>query len=159
MKKLTAILLSLVLLCTLVCFASCGDKEETPAETKPFEVGTDTTEYVVEGSASYAGTVTANVKIVAGEDVIYCGTVKLTSDNLFASEFFKAALLEKDVAQDGLENGFVNYIGSYTNDFTSTPNLCWLWQYNGHNPTNFACNDVHVFDGDYLLYTFGEVVW
>ena len=153
MKKFTALFLVLAMVCVLAC--SCNNEPAAPKA--PFEVGTDTTVSEVEGHSEWAGTVTANVKIVAGDTVLYCGTVKLTSDTLYASEFFKAAVEEKELSQEGLEVGFVTSIGSYVND--ANTNTYWMWQYNGNNPTNFACNDVHVFEGDYLLYSFDEVVW
>ncbi|MBQ0009643.1 MAG: DUF4430 domain-containing protein [Ruminococcus sp.] len=151
MKKLTALILVLAMVCAILC--SCGE----PAVKAPFEVGSDATVAEVDGHSEWAGTATANVKIVAGDTVLYCGKVTLTSDSLYASEFFKAAVEEKELSQEGLEVGFVTSIGSYVND--ANTNTYWMWQYNGNNPTNFAVNDVHVFEGDYLLYSFEEVSW
>lgn len=151
MKKLVALILVLAMACAILC--ACGE----PAVKAPFEVGTDAAVAEAEGHSEWAGKATANVKIVAGEDVLFCGKVTLTSDTLYAYEFFKAAIEEKELSQEGLEVGFVTNIGSYVND--ANTNTYWMWQYNGNNPTNFAVNDVHVFEGDYLLYSFDVVSW
>jgi len=152
MKKSTN-LLALAVLSSL-SLAACEINVTVEA---PFEVGEDTATYEVEGHSEWAGSASAFVKIVAGEDVLFNGTVQVTSDTLYASEFFKAACLEKSLNQNGLENGFVTNIGSYENNNDTF--TYWMWQYNGHNPTNFSCNDVHVFDGDYLLYSYEVATW
>ncbi len=141
MKKIVAAILALTM-CAL-CLCGCGAKA-------PFEVGKDSATYAVEGASSWAGTVTANVKIVADKDVLFCGPVTVTSDSLYASEFIYAAINEKGLSQSGVLEGFITAIGSYVCE----GNMYWMWEYQGHNPTNFAINEVHIFDGDYILVTF-----
>jgi len=147
MKKVTAVILAALLAFSCVAFAAC--KQEEPATT-PFVVGTDETTYEVDGHSEWAGSAWAYVKIVAGDDVIFNGKVTVTSDSLYASEFFYAAVLEKGLSQNGLESGFVTSLGSYVME----GNMSWLWEYQGNKPTNFSVNDVHVFNGDYLLLTY-----
>ena len=146
MKKVLALVFAALLTVSMVACA----KTETP-----FKVGDDTTTYKVEGASDWAGTVTANVKIVAGEDVLYCGKVTVTSDTLYACEFAYAAVLEKGISQAGILEGFITNIGNYSNE---DPNY-WMWYYQGNNPTNFAINDVHVFEGDYILVSYEAVQW
>ena len=153
MKRLSAILLALVMVLSL---AACGStqtaavEEAAPAVTVPFEVGEDTATYTVDGSSSYAGTATANVKIVADEDVLFNGKVTVTSDSLWVNEFIYAAVDELGISQAGIQEGFITSIG----DYVCEGDYWWLWEYNGNNPTNFSVNQVHVFDGDYILVTF-----
>ena len=147
MKKITAVILAALLAFSCIAVVGCKNEEEPKT---PFIVGTDETTYEVEGHSEWAGTAWAYVKIVAGDDVIFNGKVTVTSDSLYASEFFYAAVLEKGLSQNGLEAGFVTSIGSYAME----GNMSWIWEYQGNTPTNFAVNDVHVFDGDYLLISY-----
>ena len=134
------------------------DETATPAAipsgiTAPFEVGTDTAEYVVDGSAGWTS-YPVNVKIVAGEEVLFNGTVTLTSDNMFASEATFAAITEKGLSSDGVQVGFINSIGDYVagNDANGTY-MYWGYTVNG-KAVNFACNQMSLLEGDYLLWEF-----
>lgn len=147
MKKVLAVVLAALLTISMVACAK--------APAAPFEVGKDTATYKVEGASDWAGTVTANVKIVAGDDVLFNGAVTVTSDSLYACEFVYAAVLEKGLSQAGIQEGFITNIGNYSNE---DPNY-WMWYYQGNNPTNFAINDVHVFAGDYILVSYETVQW
>jgi len=160
MKKVLAVLLVLVIAVTCICLAACKDTNSDQGKKEasvPFEVGTDVASYTDANASAYASSVCANVKIVAGEDVLFSGKVTVKSDTLYAHEFFNAACEEKSLSQSGLEMGFVTEIGQYA--MNTETNTYWMWYYNGHNPTSFAVNDVHVFDGDYLLFSYEEVQW
>ena len=87
MKKFFALFLSLMMLC------SCAFAEaEFDMSAPTFEVGEDETEYVVDGASGW-NTATAYVKITAGEEVLYNGSVTLTSDKMTVAEFEKQAAL------------------------------------------------------------------
>ena len=107
MKKFLALFLSLMML-----FACSAVAEEIDMSAPTFEVGEDTAEYEVEGASGY-NVVNAFVKIAAGEDVLFNGTVTLTSDSLTVAEFTLAAIYEIGCGQEGLESGFVTSIGDY----------------------------------------------
>ena len=120
----------------------------------PFEVGEDETEYVVDGSSGWTmGTV--NVKIVAGEDVLYNGTVTLTSDNMFVSEATMAAVYEAGCGGQGFESGFVEYIGDYVNA-TAIGDKSYYWSYsvNGKGMAPVAANQFRLLDGDFIIWEF-----
>lgn len=123
--------------------AACGSSDA------PYEVGTDTTTYEVDGHSEYAYTYSAYVKIVAGEDVLYNGEVTLTSDNMWASEFTYAAIVEKGISQEGVLMGFVTTIGEYT----SGDGHYWVWSLNGKS-AGWAANSEHIHEGDYILWSF-----
>ena len=78
MKKLLALILAAVMTLSL---AACGSSQPKV----PFEVGDQTTAYTVEGASGWTEQ-TVNIKITADEDVLYNGTVTLTSDDQFVSE-------------------------------------------------------------------------
>jgi len=119
----------------------------------PFEVGEDETEYEVEGASGYT-VETVNVKIVAGEDVLFNGKVKLTSDTVLASEFTQAAVYEAGCGADGIESGFVTYIGDYANGNDADGNyVYWSLSINGKY-VPVSCNQIAVLDGDYILWDF-----
>ena len=113
----------------------------------------DPTEYAVAGHTPYAPTYTIFVKIVANEDVLYDGTVTLTSDDMWASEFTSAALSEKGLAQDGLSAGFVNKIGDYENKEIDGEYMYWNFSINGVS-SNWGCNQIRCVDGTYLLWEY-----
>ena len=100
-----------------------------------------------------APTYTIFVKIVANEDVLYDGTVTLTSDDMWASEFTSAALSEKGLAQDGLSAGFVNKIGDYENKEIDGEYMYWNFSINGVS-SNWGCNQIRCVDGTYLLWEY-----
>ncbi len=119
----------------------------------PFEVGEDETEYAVEGASGW-NMATINVKIVAGEDVLYNGTVALTSDTLAVNEATLAAIYEAGCGSDGVEAGFVNSIGDYVSGTDADGNyVYWAYTVNGKN-VPFACNEFRLLDGDYVLWQF-----
>ncbi len=153
MKRLISALLASLMLLSL---AACGSKdpvEESPKPQVPFEVGTDTTEYTVEGSSGWT-VQTANVKIVAGEDVLYNGTVTLDSDNQFVSEIVYAAIVETGISQDGVLSGFVNSIGDYVAGTDAEGNyMFWGYTVNGKY-VPLACNQMRALEGDYILWEF-----
>ena len=108
MKKFFALFLSLMML--FACTAMAETAVDMSAPT--FEVGEDTAEYEVEGASGY-NVVNAFVKIAAGDDVLFNGTVTLTSDTLTVAEFTLAAIYELGCGQEGLEAGFVTSMGDY----------------------------------------------
>lgn len=75
-------------------------------------MGDQTTTYAIDGASGWTEQ-TVNIKITAGEDVLYNGTVTLTSDDQFVSEVTYAAIAEAGISQDGVLAGFVNSIGDY----------------------------------------------
>ncbi len=144
MKKYLVLLLALML-CCVCCTAFAAEPT--------FEVGEDECEYAIEGASGW-NTVTAFVKIVAGEDVLYNGPVKLTSDSLTAAEFTLAAIYEAGCGQDGLEAGFVNSIGDYVGGTDADGNyVYWSYSVNGKY-TPHTCTDMKILEGDYILWDF-----
>lgn len=153
MKKAFSILMVVVMLAC--CFTGCAKQAEAPAEVPavPFEVGTDKTEYVVDGSAGLTS-YPVYVKIVAGEDVLFNGTVTLTSDNMFVSEITFAAITEKGLSSDGVQAGFINSIGDYVAGNDAEGNyMYWGYTVNGKY-VSFACNQMRALEGDYILWEF-----
>ena len=121
--------------------------------TAPYEVGSDTAEYTVDGSSGWTS-YDVYVKIVSGDDVLFNGTVKLTSDSMFASEATYAAITEKGISSDGVQAGFINSIGDYVSGNDADGNyLYWGYTVNG-KMVNFACNQMNLLEGDYLLWEF-----
>ena len=159
MKKLVSMLLASAMLLSL---AACGGDKGTngpsgPKEPEkpqvPFVVGTDSTEYTVDGASGW-NTETVNVKISAGEDVLYNGTVTLTSDDLFVSEFTYAAIVEAGISQDGVLSGFITSIGDYVSGTDADGNyVYWGYTVNGKY-VPMACNEMRMLEGDYVEWTF-----
>ena len=146
MKKILAFVLAAVMILSL---AACGS---TKSEV-PFEVGKQSTEYTVDGASGWTKQ-TVNIKIAAGEDVLYNGTVTLTSDDQFVSEATYAAITEAGISQEGVLAGFVNSIGDYVGGTDAEGNyVYWGYTVNGKY-VPFACNQMPVLEGDYILWEF-----
>ncbi len=149
MKKFFALLLSLLLCLSCTAFAT----ETIDMSAPTFEVGEDETEYTVEGASGW-NTVNAFVKITAGEDVLFNGTVTLTSDNLTVAEFTQAAIYEVGCGQEGLEAGFVTSIGEYVSGTDADGNyVYWANSVNGKYVPH-TCSDMKVLEGDYITWDF-----
>lgn len=120
----------------------------------PFVVGTDSVVATTEGASQYAPTFTVNVSIIGGKSEVYfSGTVKLTSDTMWASEFTTEAIADKGLAQDGVATGFVNTIGDYTGG--AVGELYYYWSFSVNNVyASFGCNKYQMRDGDYLAWSF-----
>lgn len=144
MKKLLALLLSLLLCCSCcVAFAA----EPT------FQVGEDTAEYEIEGASGW-NTVNAFVKITAGEDVIFNGTVTLTSDTLSVAEFTQAAIYEVGCGSEGVDAGFVSSIGDYVAGTDADGNyVFWGYSVNGKSVPH-SCDVMKVLEGDYIWWDY-----
>ena len=146
MKKILAFVLAAVMILSL---AACGS---TKSEV-PFEVGKQSTEYTVDGASGWTKQ-TVNIRIAAGEDVLYNGTVTLTSDDQFVSEATYAAITEAGISQDGVLAGFVNSIGDYASGTDADGNyVYWGYTVNGKY-VPLACNQMRVLDGDYIAWNF-----
>ena len=146
MKKILAFVLAAVMILSL---AACGS---TKSEV-PFEVGKQSTEYTVDGASGWTKQ-TVNIRIAAGEDVLYNGTVTLTSDDQFVSEATYAAITEAGISQDGVLAGFVNSIGDYASGTDADGNyICWGYTVNGKY-VPLACNQMRILDGDYIAWNF-----
>lgn len=150
-KHLTILLSALMLLSVFSSFLGCASTPEALAV--PFEVGSDTAEYVVDGSSGWTG-YDVYVKIAVGDDVLFNGTVTLTSDNMFVSEATFAAITEKGISSEGVQSGFITSIGDYVSGNDAEGNyLYWGYTVNG-KMVNFACNEMNLLEGDYLLWEF-----
>ena len=146
MKKILAFVLAAVMILSL---AACGS---TKSEV-PFEVGKQSTEYTVDGASGWTKQ-TVNIRIAAGEDVLYNGTVTLTSDDQFVSEATYAAITEAGISQDGVLAGFVNSIGDYASGTDADGNyIYWGYTVNGKY-VPLACNQMRILDGDYIAWNF-----
>ena len=145
-KFMATVGMLVIALAALMGFAACSGGPDYA-----WKAGPDTTEYAVAGHTPYAPTYTIFVKIVANEDVLYDGTVTLTSDDMWASESTSAALSEKGLAQDGLSAGFVNKIGDYENKEIDGEYMYWNFGINGVS-SNWGCNQIRCVDGTYLLW-------
>lgn len=119
----------------------------------PFEVGEDETEYTVDGASGW-NVANINVKITAGEDVLFNGVVTLTSDSLTVAEATLAAIYEVGCGQEGLENGFVTSIGEYVAGTDADGNyIYWSNTVNGKY-VPFSCDQLRLLDGDYVQWDF-----
>ena len=119
----------------------------------PFEVGEDTTEYEVEGASGW-NVANINMKITAGEDVLFNGVVTLTSDSLTISEATIAAIYEVGCGQEGLEAGFVTSMGEYVAGTDADGNyVYWANTVNGKY-VPFSCDQYRLLDGDYVQWDF-----
>jgi len=122
-----------------------------------FEVGSDSVTAEAAGAGEYDPTFTIKLKVVgANDDVLYSGTVALKSPTMMASEFLKAAITDKGLAQSGIDVGFVDTLGDYVNN--STDNIYWLYTVNGASPS-FGCNTYQLRDGDYMLWSYSTPTW
>ena len=119
----------------------------------PFEVGEDEAEYAVEGASGW-NVAKINMKITAGEDVLFNGVVTLTSDSLTVAEATLGAVYEVGCGQEGLEAGFVTSIGDYVAGPDADGNyVYWANAVNGiYLP--FACNEFRLLDDDYVQWDF-----
>ncbi len=147
-KKFVATMMALVTLVLALALTACSSGPEWM-----WKPGEDSTTYEVAGHGPYAPTYTVYVKIQAGDDVLYDGTVTLVSDDMWANEFTSAALSEKGIAQDGLSAGFVNKIGDYENKEIDGQYMYWSWSVNGVMG-NWGCNQYRLVDGMYLLWEY-----
>ena len=121
--------------------------------TAPFEVGEDTAEYEVEGASGY-NVANINMKITAGEDVLFNGVVTLTSDNLTISEATLAAVYELGCGQQGLEEGFMTSLGDYVAGSDADGNyIYWANTVNGKY-VPIICSEFRLLDGDYVQWDF-----
>ena len=144
MKKFFALFLSLLMVC-MVSFALAAEPT--------FEVGEDTAEYEVEGASGW-NKVNAFVKITAGEDVLFNGTVTLTSDNLSVAEFTQAAIYEVGCGSEGVDAGFVTSIGDYVAGTDADGNyVFWGYTVNGKSVPH-SCDLMKVLEGDYIWWDF-----
>lgn len=128
---------------------------EVAVSDAPFVVGDDYTEYAMEGAGTWAPTYEANLRIAAGDDELFNGKVKLTSDGMYVGEFVYAAGLENGFSTDGALDGFIYTMGEYVG---GANNCYWTYTINGKS-VNWACNEVHVLENDYIEWTFAEMVW
>lgn len=147
-KKFVATMMALVTLVLALALTACSSGPEWM-----WKPGEDSTTYEVAGHGPYAPTYTVYVKIQAGDDVLYDGTVTLVSDDMWANEFTSAALSEKGIAQDGLSAGFVNKIGDYENKEIDGQYMYWSWSVNGVMG-NWGCNQYRLVEGMYLLWEY-----
>ena len=147
-KKFVATMMALVTLVLALALTACSSGPEWM-----WKPGEDSTTYEVAGHGPYAPTYTVYVKIQAGDDVLYDGTVTLVSDDMWANEFTSAALREKGIAQDGLSAGFVNKIGDYENKEIDGQYMYWSWSVNGVMG-NWGSNQYRLVDGMYLLWEY-----
>lgn len=139
--------------------AGCGNSStsEDPGFDWKFAVGTDTVESEALDATQWSPTFTINLKVVGGaQTVLYNGTVQLKSNTMWASEFLKAAVTDKALAQDGIDVGFVTTIGDYVNN--AEDGIYWMYTVNGISPS-WGCNQFQMRDGDYMLWTYEVVDW
>ncbi|HZJ89945.1 MAG TPA: DUF4430 domain-containing protein [Bacilli bacterium] len=122
-----------------------------------FEVGADRVSEEAPDAGQYSPTYSINLKIVGGgDDVMFNGKVTLKSDTMWGSEFLKAAVTDKALAQDGIDVGFVTTLGDYVNN--AEENIYWLYTVDGREPS-WGVNGYQMRDGDYMLWTYAPVVW
>ncbi len=149
-----------VAMSTLV-LSGCGSSSISSSEDTgfdwEFEVGTDVVEAEAIDATEWSSTFTVNLKVVGGsETVLYNGTVQLKSNTMWASEFLKAAVTDKALAQEGIDVGFVTTLGDYVNN--AEDGIYWMYTVNGVSPS-WGCNQYQMRDGDYMLWTYEVVDW
>ncbi|MGI6644173.1 MAG: DUF4430 domain-containing protein [Bacilli bacterium] len=138
-------------------FDEVPEKPERETGDWCFEVGEDRVTAESEGATEWSPTFDVNLKIVGGgDDVLFNGIVSLKSPTMMGSEFLKAAVTEKGIAQEGIDIGFVTTLGDYTNN--AEDNIYWGYTINGIMP-DFGCNTFQMRDGDYMLWTYAEIVF
>ncbi|OQA77766.1 MAG: hypothetical protein BWY30_00994 [Tenericutes bacterium ADurb.Bin239] len=122
-----------------------------------FEVGEDEVTGESAGASDWSPTYKVNLKVVGGgDDVLFNGTVTLKSPTMMGSEFLKAAVTEKGLAQEGIDIGFVTTLGDYTNN--AEDNIYWGFTVNGVS-SDWGVNQYQMRDGDYMLWTYAELVF
>ncbi len=150
-KSKKVIALFMVMAMAFAAFTGCS-KEGAKKTWKP---GSDSVTVKTETASTYTPTFTVFLKVVGGDKtVLYDGSVTLTSDTMMANEFLKAAITDKGLAQDGIDQGFINKLGDYENN--STDQMYWMYTVNGEAPA-WGCNQLQLRDGDYLLFTYDKV--
>lgn len=123
----------------------------------PFEVGEDEAEYEIEGASGW-NKANINMKISAGDDVLFNGVVTLTSDTLSVAEATMAAIYEVGCGQEGLEAGFVSSFGDYVAGTDADGNyVYWAYTVNGKY-VPFSCDQFRLLDGDYVQWDFATYV-
>jgi hypothetical protein len=156
--KIATFVLALSALTACGTTAASNSSSAAAASSAPFVVGKDAVVATTEGASQYAPTFTVNVKILGGKnDDLFNGTVKLTSDTMWASEFTAEAVADKGLAQDGIATGFVNTIGNYTGGAVGTDYYYWSFTVNGVY-ASWGCNKYQMRDGDYLFWSFIKYV-
>lgn len=105
MKRSVSVLLAVL---TALALAACGGDGGGGKPQVPFEVGTDTAEYTVDGAAGWT-VQTTNVKIAAGDDVLYNGTVTLALYDC-CEQFLEGTLTYGDLQVVGLKEGMVGLV-------------------------------------------------
>lgn len=145
---------------TAILLAACGTTPNGDNSQKlpwQFEVGEDRVVEEAPDAGQYTPSYTVNLKIVGGEeDVLFNGTVSLKSNTMWGSEFLKAAVTDKALAQDGIDLGFVTTIGDYVNN--AEANMYWMYTINGRTP-DWSINGYQMRDGDYMLWIYDVVDW
>jgi hypothetical protein len=157
-KAMRVVALVLAMVMATMMFAGCSGTPKNNEETEAaglWTPGGDSVTVVSEAASTYSPTFTVNLRVVGGnEDVLYDGTVTLTSDTMWTSEFLKAAITDKGLAQDGIDTGFINKLGDYENN--STDSIYWGYTVNGVYAA-WGCNQLQLRDGDYVLFTYEKV--
>lgn len=155
MKKTKRLLVAVMVMAMVISvFGGCSKKEDVKKTWKP---GTDAVTSTSETASTYTPTFKIFLKVVGGDKkVLYDGQVTLTSDTMWASEFIKAAITDKGIAQDGIDVGFITKLGDYENN--ATDNIYWTFTVNGVTPS-WGCNQLQLRDGDYMLWTYDLITF
>jgi hypothetical protein len=149
-RFIAAVMVAAMVFCT---FSGCSKKDEDYT----WKPGTDSVTLKSETASAYTPTFTVFLKVVGGDKkVLFDGQVTLTSDTMWASEFLKAAITDKGLAQDGIDVGFVTKLGDYENN--ATDSIYWMFTVNGVTPA-WGCNQLQLRDGDYMLWTYDVVTF
>ena len=131
---------------------------EPPADTESeeaagSEAGNDTVKVESEGATEWDPEFTVMLKVTGlDDDILYDGTVTLKSPTVWASEFLKAAMDDKELAYTGIDDGNVTVLGDYA--ASQDEGLFWLYTVNGNSPAVY-CNRLQLRDGDVMIWTYG----
>lgn len=156
-RRISLLFVGLAAMSIAGCKPSTTSEETSEKIAWQFDVGDDHVDEEAPGAGQYSPTYTVNLKIIGGnETVLYNGTVSLKSDTMWGSEFLKAAVTDKALAQEGIDLGFVTTIGDYVNN--AEENIYWMYTVNGRSP-DWAVNGYQMRDGDYMLWTYDVVDW
>ncbi len=152
MRKMRKVMVLFMVMAMAIAAVTGCSKEEAKKTWKP---GKDSVTVKSESASTYTPTFTIFLKVVGGDEtVLYDGSVTLTSDTMMANEFLKAAITDKGLAQDGIDQGFINRLGDYENN--STDSMYWMYTINGETPA-WGSNQLQLRDGDYMLFTYDKV--
>ncbi len=143
MKRVISFMALALLVAMSFTLAACDDS---------VRVGDDTATFVSDDFDEEWGlTIEVKLKIIGGDDdVLYSGTVEISSMNPVGLEALIGATEEKGINLDE-SGGFINSIGGYTNDFGEM--IYWRFYVNGET-AHLGAGTFQVREGDLIEFRY-----